>query len=195
MIIIFDTNGGLCNQFYDICCGVNFCIINNIKFSFRYCTFRNKNLTTWYTVDFNKLFSTILFEKYKELYVEIKSINLTDDNTYNYDGIISPMLFTDNYLEEIKNISKEYIILKQFWSTYKFSKIVEDINQHILPSKRLVDLYEKIKNKLFPTNENYNFIHYRYESDFVNYFNLDIKSLENIIEEVKEKFSNPNLKI
>ena len=31
MIIIFDTFGGLCNQFYDINCGINFCIINNIK--------------------------------------------------------------------------------------------------------------------------------------------------------------------
>ena len=35
-IIIFDTFCGLCNQFYDIQKGINFCLKNNIKFTFRY---------------------------------------------------------------------------------------------------------------------------------------------------------------
>ena len=54
MIVIFDTFGGLCNQMYDIQCGINFCIYNNIKFSFRYCSFRNTNLTSWYNEKFTK---------------------------------------------------------------------------------------------------------------------------------------------
>jgi hypothetical protein len=52
-IIILDTYSGLCNQFYDIICGINFGITNNIKFSFRYCSFRHTNLTSWSNVEFN----------------------------------------------------------------------------------------------------------------------------------------------
>ena len=56
MIIIFDTHGGLCNQFYDIVNGINFCLINNIQFTFRYSSFRNDNLTSWVQVSFEKIF-------------------------------------------------------------------------------------------------------------------------------------------
>jgi len=45
-IIIFDTYGGLCNQFYDIQNSINFCLKNNIKFTFRYASFRNDNLVS-----------------------------------------------------------------------------------------------------------------------------------------------------
>ena len=56
MILIFDSNGGLCNQFYDITNGINFCIKYNVKFTFRNCAFRNDNLVTWTPEPFEKLF-------------------------------------------------------------------------------------------------------------------------------------------
>ena len=58
MILIFDTNGGLCNQFYDIINAINFCLSHNIYFTFRYCAFRNDNLVSWYSQPFEKLFDT-----------------------------------------------------------------------------------------------------------------------------------------
>lgn len=39
----------------------------------------------------------------------------------------------------------------------------------------------------------YNFIHYRYEKDFTDYFNVKIKNLDSLIENIK--FKNNNLKI
>ena len=43
MILIFDTVMGLCNQILDIQCAINFCNVNNYYFTFRNCSFRNKN--------------------------------------------------------------------------------------------------------------------------------------------------------
>ena len=53
--LIFDTHGGLCNQMYDIYYAINFCMIYDIPFSFRFASLRcNDNLTQWYNVPFNK---------------------------------------------------------------------------------------------------------------------------------------------
>ena len=68
MILVFDTNSGLCNQFYDIFNGINFCLKNNIHFTFRYCSFRNDNLTSWVEKPFEKLFDTTFLNNY-DLYI------------------------------------------------------------------------------------------------------------------------------
>jgi hypothetical protein len=195
MIIVIDTFSGLCNQFYDINCSVNFCLINNFKFTFRYCSFRNKDLISWYNKNFNELFNVTLFEKYKNLYIDFNTLYLTDNNTYNLEGEIACKIFTDNYLNEIKQITKEYIVLKQFWIIYKSNKIIENIYLSIFPSIKLMCLYHKIKNNLLKNNEKYNFIHYRYEFDFTNYFEINIESLESIIFKINKKFKNPDLTI
>jgi hypothetical protein len=198
MIIIFDTYSGLCNQFYDIQCGINFCIINNIKFCFRYCSFRENDLVSWNNQKFEKLFNIYILKNLdyvKKLYVEYDSLYLTNDNTFNLSGERAINLFTDNFLNEIKNINKEFIILKQFWSVYKFQNIIFNINQYILPSNRLLDVYDRIKSKLIVNNEPYNFIHYRYENDFTNHFNVQIEDLKPIILRIKNQFKNPNFKI
>ena len=64
MLLIFDTNGGLCNQFYDIVNGINFCLKYNIQFTFRYCAFRNYNLNSWTQTPFEKLFDCTFFKQY-----------------------------------------------------------------------------------------------------------------------------------
>lgn len=194
MIIIFDTFSGLCNQFYDINCGINFCLIHNIKFTFRYCSFREINLTSWHNERFEKLFDISFLDKYNNLYINYDTLNVTQENTYNFEGEVAIKLFTDNYFNEIMNIDKEFIVLKQFWSVHKFSNIIEhDINRDILPSKRLIDVYNKIKPQII--HEEYNYIHYRYEHDFTSYFQLTIQNLKDIILNIKNSFKNPNLKI
>ena len=194
MIIIIETFGGLCNQFYDINCTVNFCIINNIKFSFRYCSFRNKNLTSWYNEPFEKLFDIPYINNHK-LYVDYNTLHLTNKNTYNLEGKLANKLFTQNYINEINNINNEFIILKQFWSVYAFKQIVINLNSYILPSKRIIDIYDRIRNQIINNKEQYNFIHYRYENDFVNHFKCEISDLKTLILNIKHKFKNHNLKI
>jgi hypothetical protein len=69
-------------------------------------------------------------------------------------------------------------------------------NKWGLASKRLMDVYNIIKTKMGINNQQYNFIHYRYESDFVNHFKIThMKDLKSTILIVKSKFKNPNLKI
>ena len=54
--------------------------------------------------------------------------------------------------------------------------------------------YDEIKKELSLENNNYNFIHYRYEHDFVNHFKLtNMKNLIDIIEE--NPFQKKELKI
>ena len=78
---------------------------------------------------------------------------------------------------------------------YKFCKIVDNIYPRILPSSRLMIIYNKVKDNLDLTNEKYNFIHYRHESDFTNHFKMEVNSLENIIIKINPQFKNPNLKL
>lgn len=198
MIIIFDTCCGLCNQFYDIISGVNFCLINNIKFSFRYCSFRENNLVNWYDQPFEKLFNLENLKNiinYSNLYVDYESLQLTNENTYNLIGETAINLLTDNFLDEIMNINKEFIILKQFWAIYKFKEIIITLHPHILPSNRLMNIYNQLKPNIIHDNEPYNFLHYRYEHDFTNHFNLKIEDLKTIILRIRNNYKNPNLKI
>jgi len=135
-------------------------------------------------------------KKYEHLYVDFSTLNLTSDNTYNWECERAINLFTNNYVNEIKNISKEYIILKQFWSiSLNSTEIVDDLYPRIMPSKRLMNLYENIKSKSIQNNEQYNFIHYRFEYDFLDHFNTTVEPLENILLNIKNKFKNPELKI
>jgi hypothetical protein len=199
MIVVIDTFSGLCNQFYDIHSAVNFCMINNIKFTFRFCSFREDNLTTWHNEKFEKLFDMSFLENInKDLFVEYETLNITEENTYNYHGDCALNLFSGNFLNEILNIDKEFVVLKQFWWVYTTNngKIEHDLFRYLLPSKRLMDVYNIIKTKMGINNEQYNFLHYRYESDFVNHFKIyDMKDLKTTILTLKSKFKNPNLKM
>lgn len=196
VVLIFDTNGGLCNQFYDIFNGINFCLTHNLFFTFRYCAFRNDyDLTRWTEQPFGKIFDLNLFNKY-ELYIDYDTIKdkLTDDNCYNRtDKMLSYIIFNNNnILEQFINLNKEYVVLKQFWSLYNSPNVIDNtIYKHILPSNDIMEKYIEIKNAILP--ESYNFIHYRYESDFTNHFKLKVDSLDSLIDNIK--FKNNNLKI
>jgi hypothetical protein len=194
-IIIFDTYHGLCNQMADINSGINFCIIHNIKFSFRFCSFRNNNnLTVFYNEKFENLFDISFLEKYNNLYVNYDTLNLNHENTYNFNGLKATQLFTHNYLNEIINIKKEFIVFKQFWTVYDFKNIIDNVSRSILPSQRILNEYNKIKHKIINNNEQYNFLHYRYENDFIKHFKCSVDDLKNVILNTKTKFKNPNLK-
>jgi hypothetical protein len=122
-------------------------------------------------------------------------LQLTNENTFNFIGELSVKLFNDNFFDEIKCINKEFIVLKQFYATYKFKQITMDMNLHILPCERLMNVYNEQKINILSNNEPYNFLHYRYEHDFTNYFKVEIEDLKTLILLTKKKFKNPHLKI
>jgi len=198
LILIFDTKGGLCNQFYDIINGINFCLKYNVSFTYRHCSFRNDNLHSWSNQPFEKLFNLELFDEYK-LYINYDNIkhDITNDNCFDINGNHRALQIFDvndnDILNQLKNLKKKYVVLSQFWSLYKFQNFIDNtIHTRIFPCKYLMDKYNEIKNKLI-NNQPYNFIHYRYESDFTNYFKIGIESLDNLIKNIN--FKNNELKI
>ena len=195
LILIFDTDGGLCNQFFDINNGINFCLKNNVFFTFRHCAFRNDNLITWTEQPFEKLFDISVFNKYN-LYINYYDIknDLTDDNCFNLnDKKIAWMVFKhENILNQLINLNKKYVVLKQIAGLNQFKNFVDyTVNKHILPSNHIMEKYNEIKNVII--NEPYNFIHYRYEKDFTSFFHINVETLDSVIEKVK--FKNNGLKI
>ena len=79
MILLFDTSCGLCNQLLDIQCAIHFCVKHNIEFSFRYCSFRNKDdLRLFFNKPFHKLFDdkllVLLYMVAFEIYYFYKSM-------------------------------------------------------------------------------------------------------------------------
>lgn len=196
MILIFDTNSGLCNQFYDILNGINFCLKNNIRFTFRYCSFRNNDLTSWFQSPFETLFDLNFLNKY-ELYVNYNDImhKIKEDNCYNFNNrLLAFNVFKDDdILDQLIKLNKDYVVLYQFWSLYKFKYFINNtIYMDIRPSNNIMNKYIEIKNKIIG-DEPYNFIHYRHEFDFVNYFKINVEKLDILIDNIK--FKNNKLKI
>lgn len=196
LVLIFDTYGGLCNQFYDITNAINFCLKYNIFFTFRYCSFRNSNLNSWELKPFEEIFDINFISNYN-LYIDYDIIkhDLTHDNCFNLNSNIFSHLYfkSNNILDQIINLNKKYVVLKQFWSLNLFRDMIDyTIISKINPCHHIIDNYNKIKNIII-NNQPYNFIHYRYESDFTKYFNVEIESLDKLIERIK--FKNNNLKI
>lgn len=193
MTIIFETYGGLCNQFHDINAGINFCIKHNFNFSFRYANFRNDNLVSWYKVNFENLFDTSFLEEF-ELYIDYKKLNLNKENTTNFEENkrCIEMFTSDNIVAEIEKNKKEHILLIQIHPVY-YNKIICIIPK-LLPSKEIMQVYNTIKSNLNSNNEPYNCLHYRYEHDFINHFKItNLPKLEELLEKIN--FKNKNNKI
>ena len=199
MILIFDTNCGLCNQLFDIQCAVNFCITYNLKFSFRYCSFRDcKNLSLFFNKPFTKLFDDKLFFKFGS-YINFQFIEnkINSNNTYNINYTKRSIELFKNENEAIEFIKKyknryDYIVLPQFFSICDFSNQQKKYYHNIKPNPKLLSIFVNLKKTLLPNN--YNFIHFRYENDFTTFFNInkDI-SIDFLLKNIK--FQNKNLKI
>ncbi len=197
-MIIFDTYCGLNNQIYDILSGIHLATLLGIKFTFRYCCFRNDDLMTWFDVPFTELFDDNIF-KYNQYYIPYNNqdFDINMNNSYNYEsrvfnsyhGFNKDINFFKNFFEnELKN--NKYIIIKQIWPTFNNIKN-EIINIHdVKPSLNIQTIICTIK-KYLP--EKYNCIAYRYEKDFTNYFN--IKYVPKLDDLLKKLFSDNNYPI
>ena len=139
MFLIFDTYGGLCNQMYDIQSAINFCLIYNIKFSFRNASLREKhNLTKWYDIPFNDLFNDSFIET--PLYIPFNSIHLNMNNTHMYNTNLRCIEWIDKeraLLPQLYRIDKEYIILKQFWAICPSLNEIINCYENVKPCKKI----------------------------------------------------------
>lgn len=171
MILIFDTYGGLCNQMYDIHCAINFCMIHQLYFTFRYSSFRNdEHLSQWYNVPFSELFDDSFIET--PFYVHFSTLLLGENNCHHYENNMRAIEWLDKeraLLPQLYRIDHKYIILKQFWAICP--PFHDEINfyEKIIPCSKLFVLFKKIKKKL---PKKYNYIHYRYEDDFIEHFQI-----------------------
>lgn len=196
MLLVFDVRGGLCNQLYDILCGVNFAIQNKIPFTFRYCTSRNKTMTRETQLNMDQLYDMTYFNTLP-LYKDFKSIKhtITKDNTYNITSDVCTRFIdkNNNLYTQINAFGKENVILPFFHTVYDFSKITIPVLRKLAPAKPIFEKYIQIKTKLGLISGEYNYIHYRYEDDFIRHFKIEnLPSLSNVIETVT--FKNRNLK-
>lgn len=195
-ILIFDSYGGLCNQFMDINSALNFCINNNIMFSFRYASLRNSDLTSWINTNIDNLFDTKFFETFS-LYIPFEKIEfeLNENNTFNLNGETAiNILSKDITITEIININKKFIIFKQFWAIYDHKQPTNNYYKHLLPCNLLLNKYKEIKSNLKIEDDKYNFLHYRYESDFLRHFHINnLPTLEQLI--INNNYSNKELSL
>jgi len=193
MILIFDTYGGLCNQMYDIQSAINFCLIYNINFSFRNASLRfNHDLTKWHDVPFNDLFNDSFIET--SLYIPFENIELNMNNAYMYNTNLRSIEWIDKeraLLPQLYRIGKEYIILKQFWAICPPLNEIINYYETVKPCKKLRHIFKEIKQTL---PDQYNYIHYRYEDDFIQHFQItNHPRLCDLIHSIG--FSNNDLKI
>ena len=89
----------------------------------------------------------------------------------------------------------DFLVLNQFWPIFNWSNSHLTILPKILPAKKIKIKFEQLRANLPPE---YNFLHYRYEFDFVNHFikigsPISFPKLQIILD--SKIFSRPNLPI
>jgi hypothetical protein len=144
-------------------------------------------MESWSSVEFNALFDTQFLHNYG-LYVDYKHLDSTPDNTFNFDGNLRSieMIREKRILEDLIEKRKKYVVCKQFWASYNFERIIENVYLYVKPCPKIMRKYCEIMNKTLE-NQEYNFLHYRYESDFINHFNIKVKPLPIIYSAIEFK--------
>lgn len=192
-IFIFDVYCGLCNQMLDIHLGINYCLKNNIKFTFRYASFRKDDLVTFYNINFGDLFDMTFLNQF-DLYVDINTLDLNAQNTYNFDSVLHAPYMLKQHVRYLQYIKQPYIVIRGIFSLILDTPIIVNIYPLIHPVPKIMNIYNDICANLELNDNKYNFLHYRYEHDFVIGHQLkDIQTLGTIINKVS--FKNDNYKI
>jgi len=193
-VLVLDAHGGLCNQMMDIDSLVKFATLNGFKFAFQHCSHRNQNLTSWKPAPFSMLFDE---EYLQELpgYLSCCEILFKGRKTWNSERKRLVELIKNS--DELINIAMnyDYLFIKQGWPVLGFPNIGVDLKQRIKPSQSILTKYKTLRLNL---PEKYNFLHYRYEHDFISYYSAE--SPENtfpILQEILDAnlFSNTDIPI
>lgn len=196
MLLIVDTFCGLVNQFYDILFTISFCRDENLKYSFRHCSFRKPVLFGWYDRPFGDLFDDTRLKE-DPLYVPFESIEglITAENSFNQEGKKGLEVFpSKQFKDNIYALGKEYVFIKQIWPLllYKMPFIINYIH-YVTPNKELEKIFQDARDKLIHPKEKYNCLHYRYEIDFTSHFRTTVDSLQETLSSVK--YQNPRYRL
>jgi hypothetical protein len=165
-VLVLDAYGGLCNQMMDIDSLVKFATQNSFQFAFQHCSLRDPSLTSWSSAPFGTLFNE---ENLQELpgYLSCRELLLKGGKTWNSEGKRLVQLIKNS--KEVIEIAMNYdcLFIKQGWPVLEFPDVGLDLTQRIKPSLHILTEYAKLRLNL---PEKYNFLHYRYEHDFISYF-------------------------
>jgi hypothetical protein len=165
-VLVLDSYSGLCNQMMDIDSLVKFAIQNNYQFAFQHCSLRNSSLTSWSSAPFGILFNE---EYLQELpgYLSYSELSFKGRKIWNPEGkrLIELIKSSDEVIDISMNY--DFLFIKQGWPVLGFPSVGLELKQRIKPSLSILIKYKKLRLNL---PERYNFLHYRYEHDFVSYF-------------------------
>jgi hypothetical protein len=185
MILIFDIIGGLNDMFKDFIAITQFIKTTGFNFTIRYVTTRDL-ATPWIfnKYELNNLFNEqTFFNNDKYISFELLKNDMNNENTYDMFSLhIKRFLWNKKFcsflrrksidlIETIqKSKSKYFIIGGSFWSYYhKYIFNISYLNL-IIPSNKILECYNKIIKRINQFGDvpiKYNFIHYRYENDWI----------------------------
>jgi hypothetical protein len=152
----------------DITASVAFALSNNLRFCFRSCSSRNPDLTSWSEQDFDYLFDESPFINF-EGYLPFQEIKITGESIWNGDGKCCVEYGLS--CSELVDISHQhsFVVVKQAWPIIDWQANAKLISMipYPLPSENVL---QKYRNAVPSLPGKYNFLAYRYEHDFVNYF-------------------------
>ena len=174
-ILILDTAAGLCNQMMDIETFASFCVANEYSFSFRHCSFRNKDLRTFFPVEFESLFDASSFKRFRK-YSTFSELDFRGCKMLESWPLgIKTSQEVSDFLKSAEG-KYSHIFIPQFWPLFDYENLKIHSDLKIEPSKKIKEFFKEIKNTL---PKKYNFLHYRYEPDFVEHFKIDAKEIKN----------------
>ena len=189
-LLIFDLGGGFNDMIKTLLCIIEFTTKNKYNFSIRYCTCRpqNKRKPVCESVRLNnyKYEVTNLFDEKSFLiydnYISYNKINknITKKNSYDFytDKILNNIFdetkkdymnnISQNILNIFNNCDKEFVIIGSGFCFYSQCNSMwnKSFYDTLIPVQKIIDEYNNIKSEI---SEPYNFIHYRYEEDMINY--------------------------
>lgn len=185
MILIINAIGGLCNQVQNIISSIMFCKKYNLKYSFKNALIRKQNLLHFESIPFNNFFEHSYFLKDLN-YIDfnlLKSIIDKDNSiSINYPHRTNLKKNDEEIYKEIISYDKEFVIISNMMGAISYIKMINIVNNKIplqlYPINEYINIYERFKINFLP--ENYNFIHYRFESDFQTYMKCQKKKLDNL---------------
>jgi hypothetical protein len=150
----------------DIKTSVNFAVKYQYKFCFRNCSFRNADLTSWHKTSFIHLFDEENFEQITG-YIPYDFADLKNQSIWNEKGEKVVNLIKSS--KEINDHAKNYdfVVLYQFWGAFNWEWNNLIINPEIKPASKI---YKKFLDITKTLPKKFNFLHYRFEHDFISHF-------------------------
>jgi len=189
MILIFDSIGGLSDQIKDLKTILYFIYKTKKPFSIRFASSRPiSDPNAWNLYEFSNLFNEREMFSSIEYYVPYNSLvnAMNDENAYDFYNLhINGTLWKNDIEVHKKHTSKLYSMMREnvynylivggsmwYWlidnlclNYHNLFLDFGDVKIPIVPSDKIINCLNKFKQRI--SNVKYNYLHYRYESDWI----------------------------